>query len=53
MKSTLLQLAGLLLLAFGLWMQWPWVGVTVAGFVFVLLGVTLEIEGRRRAREPD
>ena len=36
--STVLELAGLLLLASGLWMLAPWLGVAVGGVCLVVVG---------------
>ncbi len=39
---NLLQAVGLALVAAGVWMQWPWLGVVLAGVGCVLLGLALE-----------
>ena len=44
--STLLEILGLGVLAFGLWLLAPWLGVTVAGLGMVALGFALDVPGK-------
>ena len=48
MISVALQVLGSLLLAFGLWMLTPWLGVTVGGALILTMGVALELGMRNR-----
>lgn len=47
--ASVLQVLGLLLLAFGLYMLAPWVGVAVAGAGLVLLGFSVDPPARRKS----
>jgi hypothetical protein len=44
--STVLQILGALLIAAGLAMVWPWLGVVALGVLMVLAGVVAEVEGQ-------
>jgi len=48
---TVLQVAGLAAIAVGFGMLAPWLGVVVGGIGLVALGVVLEADRRRNARE--
>ena len=47
--STVLELVGLTVLALGLYLLAPWLGVTVAGAGLVALGLALDPPQRRSA----
>jgi hypothetical protein len=46
---TVLQVAGLAVIAVGFWMLVPWLGVVAGGIALVLLGVSVEADRRRNA----
>jgi predicted phage tail protein len=49
---TVLQVLGVAVMSAGFWMLAPWLGAVVAGVALVALGVSLEADRRRNAREP-
>lgn len=54
MKIALfMQALGVLLIAYGLWMLAPWLGISVLGLLTVIGGIVLELEGRNGAGKPD
>jgi hypothetical protein len=44
--ALLMQALGALLVAFGLWMLAPWLGMAVFGLLVLIGGVVLEMEGK-------
>jgi hypothetical protein len=51
--STVLQIIGALLIAGGLAMLYPWLGVTALGILLVVAGVALEVEERDGSRQSE
>lgn len=51
--STVLQILGALLIAAGLAMVWPWLGVVTLGILLVVAGVALEVEERDGSRQSE
>lgn len=45
--SLLFELAGVGLVAYGLFTEWPWLGITVAGLGVILVGVAIDPPSRR------
>lgn len=45
--SSLLEVSGVALVAFGFGMRWLWVGVVVGGVGLAAIGVLLDLAGRR------
>ena len=44
--ALILQTLAPLLMAFGLWLLWPWLGITVLGLLIIVGGVVMELEAR-------
>lgn len=49
--SLVLQLAGICLVAYGLFTEWPWLGIVVAGVGVILVGVAIAPARRQAAPE--
>ena len=53
--STALQVLGILVLAAGLFMLAPWLGIAALGLLLLLLGIAIEVDVRSAhgPRKPD
>lgn len=48
-SSTALEVVGLAAVSYGLFTQWPWLGIVAAGLSLILVGVLISLPQRRIA----
>lgn len=50
--SNIVELAGIAIIAYGVWTMWPWLGVVIAGIGVTILGMAISPPTRRAPRPP-